>query len=487
MKLSVHSESTLRSEPSIPAPAFRWASRVALPVGILLAFGGLFAGSMISSLRPVVAVETIPVVERPAIRGAAIAEATAQGAVIVQAAGWIEPDPFLVYATTLINGTVSEVLFLEGDTVKKGAPLARLIDDDARLALQHAEAEARAAEEAWTANIEAQRAVAVAAADVRETSASLARTRAELVVEQALLREAELIYGRRKMLVAARSIAQEEHDMAEAKAQAQAARVRVVGLQIEELAAQLDRVRADLVAAERRLELRTEERRRLDLSKVALAEARLRVERLEIRAPIDGVVLERMVEPGSVMMTMADNPAMSQAATLYDPARLQVRVDVPLAEVGQIGVGQEAEVVVEVLPDVTFTGQVTRVIHRADIQKNTLEVKVALDAPSPALRPDMLARVRFRAAAQTADAQAPVTGLSVFAPSEAIAGDMAWIVTGHNGEEGLAARRAIATTGAEADGWKEIASGLSPGDLLIAHPPAGLQPDQRVRILKGDQ
>ena len=66
---------------------------------------------------------------------------------------------------------------------------------------------------------------------------------------------------------------------------------------------------------------------------------------------------------------------------LYDPKRLQVRVDVPLADAAKVRVGQQAKVVVGVLPDRTFDGEVTRVVHEADIQRNTLQVKVAHHRP----------------------------------------------------------------------------------------------------------
>src|SRR5690606_4925421 len=112
--------------------------------GILVAFALLFAGSMASSLTPAVDVEAMPVVERPAISRTASPAASPTGEVVVQAAGWIEPDPFATYATALIDGSVKEVLFLEGDRVAAGDVLVRLVGDDARLALRRAEADLRA-------------------------------------------------------------------------------------------------------------------------------------------------------------------------------------------------------------------------------------------------------------------------------------------------------------------------------------------------------
>ena len=66
----------------------------------------------------------------------------------------------------------------------------------------------------------------------------------------------------------------------------------------------------------------------------------------------------------------------------------------PLAEVARIGVGQPAEITLDLLPDRVFKGEVTRLVHRADLAKNTVPVKVRLIDPDPRLKPDMLARVR---------------------------------------------------------------------------------------------
>ncbi|MDK2973513.1 MAG: hypothetical protein PWP23_3268 [Candidatus Sumerlaeota bacterium] len=470
---------------AVPPPKFRWGTRVALPAGVLLAFGALFAGSLVSSLTPAVAVQATPVVERPAMKRAVATGNTSQAEVVVQAAGWIEPDPFAVYATTLTDGTVEEVLFREGDAVARGDVLIRLIADDARLALQRASAEVRAAEESWKANIEAQREASVAAASVRETQAALDLAHAELEVEKVLLAEARRIYDRRVNLVREGSISREEHDTAESGAQAQAARVRVAERRIEELEAKLERMKAEEAAARQRLELRTEERRRLELARVALAEAQLRMERLEVKATIDGVVMRRLVAPGSVVMAASENAEMARVAELYDPESLQVRVDVPLADAGKVGVGQPAQVVVEVFPGRIFTGTVSRITNLADIQKNTLEVKVALENPAPELKPDMLARVRFLAAAESEDEEQAPSGLSVFAPVSALQGDMAWVVANFDGEQGIAARRSVTTTGAEEDGWMEIESGLQPGDLVIVSSATELQPEQRVRVTAG--
>ena len=124
---------------------------------------------------------------------------------------------------------------------------------------------------------------------------------------------------------------------------------------------------------------------------------KLRLERMVIRAPITGLVQRRLKVPGDKIMLGMDDPLSAHLLHLYDPERLQVRVDVPLADAAGVFVGQRCEIVVDILPDVVFVGDVTRITHEADLQKNTLQVKVRVIDPDPVLKPEMLTRVRFLA------------------------------------------------------------------------------------------
>src|SRR5438105_6703761 len=62
-----------------------------------------------------------------------------EGTPIFQAAGWIEPRPTPILVTALTEGVVEKLTVVEGQTIKEGHVVARLIQDDARLALEAAE------------------------------------------------------------------------------------------------------------------------------------------------------------------------------------------------------------------------------------------------------------------------------------------------------------------------------------------------------------
>ena len=169
---------------------------------------------------------------------------------------------------------------------------------------------------------------------------------------------------------------------------------------------------------------------------------------------------------------------------LYDPKRMQVRVDVPLADAAKISVGQDAQITVEVLPDKPFVGTVTRVLHEANIQKNTLEVKVALVDPDPRLRPEMLARVKFLA---KADANLDKGRHRLLVPEGAVRGTgantTAWALRDFDGGRAVAVSKSVKVGSAKMDGWIEIAEGLQPGDLVVTGSASELKDGKKVTVI----
>jgi multidrug efflux pump subunit AcrA (membrane-fusion protein) len=223
-------------------------------------------------------------------------------------------------------------------------------------------------------------------------------------------------------------------------------------------------------------------------ARVRRDEGQLRLDRMVIRAPISGFVQRRLKVPGDKIMLAMDDPYSAHLAHLYDPQRLQVRVDVPLADAAGIFVGQSCEVVVEILPHVTFTGEVTRITHEADLQKNTLQVKVRVIDPSPLLKPEMLTRVKFlpRGGGSRAGADVPTAGPAFLVATECLtreagtSGATVWAIRDRRGRRGTCVLIDVVVE-AEADGWATIRGELAPGDL-VAVAGVALRPGQPVRM-----
>ena len=152
---------------SIPLPSVRIGTRVVLPAVIVFSAIAILAWSSWRAWAPLTTVRAVPVVIRAAGGSTSMAmnslmsdavlsknealnsgqmnsvQTSAPRGAVVQAPGWVEPSPFPIAASALISGVVREVLVLEGDHVEKDQVVARLINDQAKIALRRSEAEVK--------------------------------------------------------------------------------------------------------------------------------------------------------------------------------------------------------------------------------------------------------------------------------------------------------------------------------------------------------
>ena len=199
-----------------------------------------------------------------------------------------------------------------------------------------------------------------------------------------------------------------------------------------------------------------------DIAAATRDTATIALERSEIRAPRDGVVLNRIARPGSRVGGDAD-----ALITIFDPASLQVRCDVPLKDAGKLAVGLVAEIRVDAFPDRVFHGKIVRIVPQSDIQKNTVQCKVEIESPDEELRPDMLARVRIATAGSPQQAQ----GESVAIPAESLRardGNSADVLVAMPDAGAARAELRHISLGIDrANGWIEVIDGLSAGDRVV--------------------
>jgi RND family efflux transporter MFP subunit len=489
--------------PLPPRPPYPWKTRILVPALPVVAVLALLGYATRQALWPAKAVRVIPVVLKAATVDAgapAPVHGGAPGGVVAQAAGWIEADPYAVDVSALTDGIVKDVLVLEGQPVKAGQVVARLVDDDARLGLARTEAmlnERRAAlvaaQTTWDNPVDRTRAVATTDALLAQAKAELARLDAEVAVEAARVEELTDELSRTEKTAAVSASTDRELVSTRLRLKAQQAMVEATTGKRPMLEAQVRHHEAELIEARDNLRLRIQEARELETAKAAVAvaqamrdEAALRLSRTEVRSPADGIVMARLIEPGSKLMAGMDDPRSAMAVRLYDPRHLQVRVDVPLADAAKVGVGTRAEVSVAVLPDRTFAGEISRVVHEADLSKNTLQVKVRLTDPAVELKPEMLARAKFYGGSRAMGEKGPTApaggagdgGQVLFAPESLVNGGEAWVV---DRATGTAKKRKVELGDVRQAGWIAVTSGLNAGDQLIADP-SGLEEGTRVRV-----
>jgi len=256
--------------------------------------------------------------------------AVARGDLVVHvtATGTLEPVN-QVEVGTEISGTIATVKADYNDQVKAGDELARLDTDqlDARL---------------------------------RQSEAVLALARARVLEAKATVTETENKLRRTQDLLRRSMSSREELDTATAAHQRAAALLAVAEAQVAQAEAELDDVR------------RTREK-------------------AVIRAPIDGIVLERKVEPGQTVAASFETPVLFTLAE--DLTQMELHVDVDEADVGRVAVGQSAEFSVDAYPDRRFPARIEQVRYAPQTVEGvvTYETLLAVDNSELLLRPGMTA------------------------------------------------------------------------------------------------
>jgi HlyD family secretion protein len=117
-----------------------------------------------------------------------------------------------------------------------------------------------------------------------------------------------------------------------------------------------------------------------------------------IKSPIDGVVLEKLVDPGELVTPQSFGGTRGPSTALIalaDPADLQVEIDVNEADLPKIRAGQKCRVSPEAYPDKVYDGYVAELAPEANRQKGTLQIKVQVVNPDEFLTPELSARVDF--------------------------------------------------------------------------------------------
>jgi RND family efflux transporter MFP subunit len=119
----------------------------------------------------------------------------------------------------------------------------------------------------------------------------------------------------------------------------------------------------------------------------AVLEAGSALSDTQIRSPINGVAIDRLVEPG-------DQSAPSKPLlTLYDPSQLRVEAAVRESDIGRLSPGQKLTVIIDSLKQ-EREGTVEQIVPAADPNSRTFLVKVHLPDPAK-LFPGMYARLRI--------------------------------------------------------------------------------------------
>lgn len=245
---------------------------------------------------------------------------------------------------------------------------------------------------------------------------------------------------------------------------------------------ELDRARANLAKLEqeynRNLQLHDKglvsadayERVKFDLDalKAQYDIAKLDYEYTDIKAPIDGVVSERMIKAGN-MVTV--NQA-TFVVTDFDP--LLANVFVPERELDKLRAKQRATITADALPDRKFDASIDRISPTVDPKTGTFKVTVAVSDPSRRLKPGMFGRI---------DIVYDVRNDTLLVPRSAViqedAESAVFVV-----KDGVASRRTV-SVGYSNNGSIEVTAGVKAGEQVVTVGQASLKEGAKVNVVGG--
>lgn len=133
-------------------------------------------------------------------------------------------------------------------------------------------------------------------------------------------------------------------------------------------------------------------------AEVSLDRARQNLSYTEIYAPIDGIVVERNVEPGQTVAASLSAPQLFLIAN--DLSRMRILASVDESDIGNIRPGQPVTFTVQAYPDERFRGAVQQVRLQSTTTENVVNytVVVGVDNSTGKLLPGMTASVDFEVA-----------------------------------------------------------------------------------------
>ena len=317
-----------------------------------------------------------------------------------------------------VTGKVLEVLFEEGQAVKKGQVLARLDDSQMRAGLDVARAQ-------------------------------LAAARSSAAEDEARLREAERQYARLNQLIKEKVVGRAEVDTAEAA--------------VESLKARIALARQQVAVAERQVAAQE-----TDLADTV------------VRAPFDGVAISKDAQPGEMISPVSAGGGFTRTGigTIVDMTSLEIEVDVSESYINRVKPKQPVEAVLDAYPDWQIPGHVITTVPTADRQKATVKVRIGFAQLDPRVLPDMGVKVSFFGERQPDAAQTPAAP-RVVVPKSAVRTEngqsVVFVVRADRVE-----RRAV-TVGLTNRDQIEVISGLASGDRVVVEGFEGLADGARVK------
>ncbi|MGC1449537.1 MAG: efflux RND transporter periplasmic adaptor subunit [Candidatus Sulfotelmatobacter sp.] len=178
---------------------------------------------------------------------------------------------------------------------------------------------------------------------------------------------------------------------------------------------------------------------------------------IDLKAPLSGTIVEQNVAGFEGVKSLDSTPNLF---TIADLAEVWVVCDVFENDLGEVHLGDAAEIRLNAFPDRIFKGKVADISRVLDPNTRSAKVRIVLGNASGELRPGMFAVATFRSRKLTDRVVVPSTAVMRLH-------DQDWVFR----KEGDKRFRKIVVQadGLAPDGMQEIRDGVKPGDELVTN------------------
>lgn len=172
---------------------------------------------------------------------------------------------------------------------------------------------------------------------------------------------------------------------------------------------------------------------------------------LELKAPIDGIIIQRDSTAGELI------GKDTVVYTISDPSDLWVLAEIKERDIGAIKIGQEATFTVLAYPEEKFHGKIVLVGNRVETESRTLEIRIAVNNADGRLKPGMFTDVEIATTALP-----DILVVSDEALQKMDDDEVVFVATSDTRFE-----KRVVKTGLEQHGRVQIVDGLKEGERVV--------------------
>ena len=315
---------------------------------------------------------------------------------LIAGTGRIDGD--LIFLNTKYAARINEIFVNDGDRVSKGDVVARLASEEAAAKLE-AVGEGinatRKEQEAFKASIEASemelsllsgqlpKSVQKKKQKTLQLEASLRAIESQIIQFRFQLEKESKDLNRSQYLFRDKTISDHQFELSKLKKQCAEQKLLTTTYKRNELEEKLNSAKTDVKIATANLEQIDIKRQSIKSQRIKMDSVSARIKQLqaqkreiiaminelEIRSPIDGVVVDRVAQPG---MVVGGGGAI---ALLIDPSELYLKIFVDTLENGKISIGDSAVIFLDALPQDPIEAKVVRIEQRAEFTPKEVQIR----------------------------------------------------------------------------------------------------------------